>query len=262
MRVITGHGHGLVQQARRLLRRPAASSWSARRASAVTSASRTATLLAQRVVGGQRGHQPLRRAQPAAGQFLLDLLAHRPDGVPGEHGCRDQPGLLLVQAEFTRLGGNGPLRETALGKIPQPFGDLRQQQRVQLGRVAGGPARDGEGVLARGLGRIRVRPHVNPAARIADRLSSSRCPSVEPEPGQHPETGEQRILEHSLRGKPQAERLDVLDEVGELRCGAAGSSGNSSTTRTPAFRSAARTSASVTVPPSAPRSRATVTGPT
>ena len=47
-----------------------------------------------------------------------------------------------------------------------------------------------------------------------------------------------------------------------LGCGATGTAGNSSTIRTPAFLSAAVTSASLTAPPRALRSRATALGPT
>ena len=154
--------------------------------------------LVQRIGGGQSGPQPLRAAEPAPGQLVHDLLAQALERVGGEDGGRDQPGLVLVQAELGGLAGDAPLEEPGARQLPQRFDDLRQQQRVQLSGLARRGAQDGQDVLAGRPGRIRVGQGVHPAPRRGDRVGVQRPPVGQPEPAQEPEAGGHGVTEDDL----------------------------------------------------------------
>ena len=169
--------------------------------------------LAQRLVGGQPGEQPLRTAQPACGQLVFHLLAQGPQLVRGGHGRRDQAGLILVQTGLAGLRGDDALDEAAACERAQPFDHLGQQQGVEFPRLACGRAQDGQDVLAGRLGRIGVRHGVHPVPRRGDRLVVQRPSVGQAEPAEHLETLPGRVAEDDGGGRPHAELRQMPGQV-------------------------------------------------
>ena len=182
--------------------------------------------------------------------------------APGEHGGRDQPGLVLHQAELARLPGDGPLDEAPARELPQPLDDLRQQQGIELTRGARGAAQDGQDVLGGRLARGGVGERARLTARLVERRLVEPPGVGEPEPAQHPEAMADGVAEDDLRGQPLAELAHVLGQVGLLRVRCGGQLGERRNDPDPGPPERLSDLGVADGPAERARSRATVAGPT
>ena len=144
----------------------------------------------------------------------------------------------------------------------QPFDDLGEQQGVEVPGLAGGSAQNGQDVLADRLGRVGVGQFCDPLACFGDRRFPQHPAVGQPEPAEDSETAARASPNTTAPDSRMPSCATCLARSACFGCGARGSSGNSSTTRTPALPSASMMSASLTAPSSARYSRLTVAGPT